>query len=311
MVNHSRFALHSLAALGLCLCATACNELEKIDDEGGSGAGIPDEVQRAFDAQCNVPGCHDSGASAGGLDLSATAAPGIIGGESTQSSLPLVELGNVQGSYLAIKMLETVPDGVLRSGAPMPLGGDLESVDNAIILGWIAGASLPGGGEGGETDGGTTTDSGEEDTDDPATTTGSEIVACGLDDVAPDAANPFDIGMNAGQIPPDVGEALGNNCGCHEVDSMELISGAIPYGGDVHFATIAQMQEVYPGALPDYEGLMVHEVLLDRVQSTEPNRMPPPYYCDLGGGEVITEADRTLLIDWLTAGAPDAATWGG
>jgi hypothetical protein len=185
----------------------------------------------------------------------------------------------------------------------MPFGGDLQGVDNAIILGWIAGATLPGGGEGGS-EGASTTDGGEQTSEasTEAGSTGSDIKACGLADVAPGAPNPFDIGMNAEQIPPDVGEVINNNCGCHEVDQGDLIMGAFPYGGMVHFSTIAELQV-------DYMGRPVHEVVLERVESDAVNRMPPPYYCDLGDGTVITDADRQLLIDWLTAGAPDAPTW--
>lgn len=301
MTTH-RLSLRPLALLGLVFCASACTQLEKVDDEG-SGAAIPTRVQEAFDVQCATAGCHDSAAQQAGLDLTAAAAPSIIGGQPIQSSLPLVELGNVNGSYLAIKMLEVVPEGVTRSGNIMPQGGDLESPENAIILGWIAGASLPGGGGGIETDDGSMTDTGDDDgdTDEPATTTGSEIVACGLGDVAPDAPNPYDIGMNAGQIPPDVGEALVANCGCHEVESSDLEASVPPYTGEVHFATIADLQA-------DHNGAPVHELVLSRVES-ETTGMPPSYYCKLDGGEAITAEDQALLIEWLGAGAPDATAW--
>lgn len=296
MSTISRIA--STVALGLWL--PGCTQVEKLDDDGGNDVGIPTEVQRAFDESCAIPGCHDSASRQGGLDLSPTGSPGIIGGTSSQSTLPLVELGNVQGSYLALKLLPNPP-----SGTPMPPVA-VPGVDNetnvAIILGWIAGAQLPGGGEGGST----TSEPVESTTDDPpaedSTTGSSDAMLCGLADVAPEAPNPFDIGMAAGQIPPDAGAALANNCGCHEVDPEQLIMGAFPYGGMVHFSTIAELQS-------DYMGTPVHEIVLERVQSEQPNRMPPPYYCDLGDGSVITEADRQLLIDWLTAGAPDAATW--
>ncbi len=292
----------AVAALGLGL--GACTELEKLDPDGGSGARIPDRVQTAFDVSCNIPGCHNS-AAAGGLNLTATASPDIIGGQSTQSSLPLVELGNVDGSYLAIKMLPEVPEGVLRQGERMPLGGALDSEDNAIILGWIAGAELPGGGgEEDSTDDGADTDpTGEpEETSTGSTGGGGGIVACGLEDVAPDVASPFDIGDAATQIPTDVGAALEANCGCHEVSPDDVIEGAFPYQGMLHFSTIAEIQS-------DHMGRPVREVMLDRIDSTEPTRMPPTYYCDLGGGEVITAEDQELLVDWLTQGAPDAPNW--
>lgn len=287
------------ATMGLLL--PGCAQLEKLDGDSGSEATVPTEVQRAFNESCAIPGCHDSASRQGGLDLSAAGSAGIIGGQSSQSTLPLVELGNVPGSYLALKMLPNPPSGV-----QMPVGQP-PGVDNptnvAIILGWIAGASLPGGGEGGSTTD-TPAESSTSDTtpSEGTTTAGSDVKLCGLADVAPDVPNPFDIGAGAEQIPEDVGAALTNNCGCHEVDAADLVMGAFPYAGGVHFSTIAQIQS-------DYMGTVVSARMLERVQSDMPNRMPPPYYCDLGDGSVITDADRQLLIDWLTAGAPDAPNW--
>ena len=290
------------AFVGLALGASGCNELQKIDDGGSSAAGIPDEVQRVFDERCNTAGCHDA-ARAGGLELTADAAPEIIGGGSVQSSLPLVDLGNVQGSYLAIKLL---PDSELLQGAPMPLGASLDdaavAIDSAIILGWIAGASLPGGGDGADTEGAETTGDGMESSGDGMETTGSDVALCSLEVIAPGEANPFDIGMDAGQIPPDVGAALTANCGCHEVDSGAVIEGAPPYGGQVSFSTIAELQA-------DYMGRPVYEVVQERLESEDFSQMPPNYYCDLGDGTPITAEDQMLLIEWLMAGAPDAPSW--
>lgn len=295
-----RSTCFALAGLGLALGAAGCNELQKIDDGGGPGATVPDEVQRVFDQRCNTAGCHDA-AQAGGLELTAAVSPAIIGGSSVQSSLPLVELGNVEGSYLAIKLL---PAHELLQGSPMPLGASLDdpavAIDSAIVLGWIAGASLPGGGDGGESDGGTTTDGGMDSSD--GGSTGSDVVMCGLDAIAPGEANPFDIGMDAGQIPPDVGAALTANCGCHEVDAGSIVEGAPPYGGQVHFSTIAELQA-------DYMGRPVYEVVQERIESDDFSQMPPNYYCDVGDGTPITADDRMLLVEWLTAGAPDAMTW--
>jgi hypothetical protein len=300
IATRSSFALGSSIALGGLLLA-GCPQIEKTDDDGPGEAGVPTEVQRAFNESCAITACHDSTNRQAGLDLSSTGSPNIIGGMSSQSTLPLVELGNVQGSYLALKLLPNPP-----SGTPMP-PVDLPDTDDptnvAIILGWIAGAQLPGGGG---SEGGSTTDEPPAESSGSAegesSSGGSDAMLCGLADVAPEAPNPFDIGMAAGQIPPDVGAALVNNCGCHEVDSADLIMGAFPYAGMVHFSTIAEIRS-------DYMGRPVHEIVLERVQSEQPNRMPPPYYCDLGDGSVITDADRQLLIDWLTAEAPDGATW--
>jgi hypothetical protein len=255
-------------------------------------------VQRAFDDSCAFAGCHDAASQQAGLDLSAAAAPAIIGGAAMQSDLPLVELGNVQGSYLALKLLPNPPTGVQMPSGIMP------GVDNAIILGWIAGAELPGGGEGSTTDlPGTTTEPAE------GSSTGPTMRLCGVQDVAPGAVDPFDIGMDAGQIPPDVGAVLSDNCGCHESD-QPLVMGAPPYGGSVHFSTIAELQAEYTTFVMGSSMMLPgHEILLARVQTEDATRMPPAYYCDLGDGTVIADADRQLLIDWLTAGAPDASTW--
>lgn len=295
-----RHGLTAAAAAGLLLGATACNELEKIDDGGSTAEGIPDEVQRVFDDSCNIAGCHDSNSAQGGLDLTATAAPGIIGGASTQSSLPLVELGNVQGSYLAIKLLA---ESELRQGDRMPLGRDFGdatvALDNAIILGWIAGADLPGGGGGGDAD---TTDDG--DPPDSAESTAAEIRMCGISDVAPSAADPFVSGDAEGDLPPEIGAALANNCGCHGPMPSEFIEGVPSYVGTTNFATVAE----FNGTTSNKR--IVHEVVLERLQSTGFSRMPPTY-CVLEDGEPITSADLTLLVSWLEAGAPDAPTWAG
>ncbi|MCX4242144.1 hypothetical protein [Paraliomyxa miuraensis] len=269
---------------------SACTQVEKIDD-GGSGAQIPDEVQRAFDDSCATAGCHSGGSPAQGLDLSAGASAAIIGGQATQASMPLVELGNVEGSYLAIKILEEMPPAGTRMPPTRPPGPD-----EAIIVGWIAGVSLPGGGDAGS-DGSTTT----ADTGDGSGSSGSSMQLCGLADVAPAAANPFDIGTGAGQIPEDVGAVLTNNCGCHEVDATEVTGTVFAYTGMVHFSTATEAQS-------DYMGTPTYDVMLARVDN-EANPMPPSYFCDVGDGSVITDADKQLLVDWLMAGAPDATMW--
>jgi hypothetical protein len=287
MATISRIAcVTCIMALGLVL--PGCPQLEPIDDGGGPGATIPAEVQRAFDDSCAFVGCHDSTSLAGGLDLSADASPGIIDGPSAASPLPLVELGNVQGSWLAIKLLPNPP-----SGAQMPFGGDLEGVDNAIILGWIAGAQLPGGGDAGNES--STTDTPAESTE-GSSGGGSEVVLCGLEQVAPMAPSPYDIGTNVDQIPPDIGAALSNNCGCHGVDEVIPEATAQRYQGMLRFFTIAEIQGVY-------FDIPVRQRMLERLES-ELSPMPPTYCDPLGDGTTITTADRQLLIDWLNDGAP-------
>lgn len=295
MATTLRFTTYCLAALGLSLCGTACNDLERVDEGNAPGDAIPPDVQRAFDETCGIPSCHDSGSRAAGLDLSAAAAPSIINGPSS-SSLPMVDPGNINGSYLAVKMLETPPEGTMRVGQRMPIGGDFGNVNNLIILGWIATVTDAGGGGGSTGDMPMSSEGG-------SSGDGGAVVACGLDDVAPNADNPYDIGMDAEQIPPDVGQALTDNCGCHGVDASDLNADAAPfaYSGALRFSTIAEIRA-------DYNGQTGVQLLLNRVGSDD-SPMPPNYYCDLGGGEVITADDRQLLLDWLNAGAPDAPGW--
>ncbi len=287
-----------LAMACIAMGAGACNELERLDDGGpGGGPVVPDDVQRAFERSCNRPGCHDASA-AGGLNLTATESPNIIGGSASGSPLPMVELGNVNGSYMAVKLLPEAPDGTTRTGVRMPQGADFNdpetAIDSAVILGWIAGAQLPGSDGGAATDGTDTMDS-----------TGSQIVSCELSVIAPMATTPFDIGTEAGQIPPDVGAVLTANCGCHETDPAELIESVriYSYSGMVHFSTIDEIRS-------DFMMAPAHERVLERVAATDPSRMPATYYCNLdGNGMVITDEDQQLLVDWLTAGAPDAVEW--
>lgn len=281
------------AALGatLLLGTGACTQLEKIDD-GGDGATIPTEVQRAFDDSCAIAGCHDAATRAQGLELTAGASASIIGRSASQvPSLPLVELGNVEGSYMAVKILEEMPPSGTRMPPTRPPGPD-----EAIILGWIAGVALPGGGD--MESGGDTSTTGPDDPSESGESTGPTVLLCGLEDVAPGQPNPFDIGTAAGQIPEDVGAVLTNNCGCHEVDPMGV---SYPYTGMLHFSTIDEVQG-------DYNGAPAYELLLSRVQN-ETIPMPPLGFCNVGDGTTITEDDRTLLVDWLMAGAPDAANW--
>lgn len=143
--NHVLASTLGLAALVLL---PAC-ELEVIDPPGGGD--VPVRVQQAFADSCGGNQCHGEGSSpAAGLVLVGDGLASTLARASRQNpSLPLVEIGNVGGSYLAIKML---PDdalaryGVEREEARMPdvTSPSPEDLDNvAIILAWIAGAEIP------------------------------------------------------------------------------------------------------------------------------------------------------------------------
>ncbi len=148
--------------VGLAFSVGCPNDLEPLDD-GGDGGTIPPVVQEAFDRRCGFAGCHGMGAAQGGLSLDPAQSGGIVGGPSS-AGIPMVTIGDVCASYLAIKLLppENNRCGIEPAGALMPLGGrdnpDVQ-LDLALILGWIAGAPLPsdgGGGTSGTSDGSTT-----------------------------------------------------------------------------------------------------------------------------------------------------------
>ncbi|TPV96439.1 MAG: hypothetical protein B7733_04730 [Myxococcales bacterium FL481] len=138
-----------VAASALFTTMAAGCGVERIGpDDVGTGTGdgpvaeVPVWVQTAFDRSCATPGCHVPGGSAVSLAPGDSAA--AIGGSATQSDLPLIELGNVEGSYLALKMLpeELLPAGVSRAGSQMPIATSSEGDEDVdIILGWIASAT--------------------------------------------------------------------------------------------------------------------------------------------------------------------------
>lgn len=288
-----------LATAAALLCAPGCVQVEKVTGDNASTSDtVPDEVQRVFDDRCAVSGCHDGTTSP---DLRAAASNGIIDGSSDTSPLSMVELGNVSGSYLAVKMLAAPPPGVERVGGRMPQGGDFSDeallVDMSIVIGWIAGAELGGGDDGGNDD---VADDGMDD--------GSNAQGCSIFEVAPGVGSPVQAGTDANTLPTEIGTVLDLNCGCHY--ATDLVNNAPAYTGPVNFRTHGEFQATYAGSTPAYAGLRTYDAVLDRV-ADESNPMPPTYYCMLEGGGVITDADRTLLIDWLVAGAPDAPTWAG
>lgn len=129
--------------------------------------------------------------------------------------------------------------------------------------------------------------------------TGEMIQACGIEDIKPGAANPIDAGSGAGQIPTDIGTILAGNCGCHYVDMPT--ADVTDYQGTQDIATLAGFQAAYNVA-----GDPLHELTLSYVMM---GTMPLAASCDIGGGEAMPPADRALLVQWLTEGTPDGATW--
>lgn len=278
--------------------AAGCTQVERIDEVGAGGDRvIPTAVQQIFDANCSLAGCHDSASQAGSLVLASPQSRGIIGGQSQQSMLPLVEIGNVGGSYLAAKIVEE-PAAPIQ-GDPMPPAGPLEPLDGAVLLGWIAGAELPGGGGGDDAE----LDDGVAD----AGETGGGALPCDFPEIAPGQASPVVAGDEPGLIPTIIGDALTRNCGCHY--SAMLAPGVPGYIGDVVFTTLDEFLADYNGPNPNYMGGPVAAAVLDRVMMTGGLVMPPAY-CALPDGTTILADDQMLLLAWLEAGAPDGATFG-
>ena len=99
------------------------------------------DIQPIFDANCVA--CHQTGAAQQGLILeSGISYDALVGRDSRQSKLHLVEPGDPQTSYLLTKITGTQAL-VGGKGARMPLGGELDAASIELIRSWIlAGAKL-------------------------------------------------------------------------------------------------------------------------------------------------------------------------
>jgi hypothetical protein len=273
----------------------ACEQVKKVDDEGG-GACVPAEVQAAFDRSCSGSTCH-VGASTPGeqLSLAAGDSAAAIGAKSQKSDLPLIELGNTSGSYLAQKMMLN-PTAVI-SGDPMPSPFDPNNANQVAdvntILTWIGGGVFE-------------CESSDSTGTETMGTTGEPVLrACGLQDLAPGTESMIVAGTGAMQIPPDIATILEDNCGCHYNNTWPEPPPYIDYLEDMtapfDMRTWAGFQEMAPAGMP------FHALSLDRVNGGGAIAMPPPDpYC-----QAMPATESATLVEWLTAGAPDGATWMG
>lgn len=308
-MNARIFARWAMAVL-----VAGCQQIEEVDDEM-QGGQVPGRVQEIFDARCNLPGCHGGGVVQENLSLEAESSASIIGRNAQQVAMPLVDIGNVNNSYLAIKILpdQAVMDlGAMRTGVRMPSGVVIDAAlqeELAIVLGWIAGADLPGGDVGGTDSGsdGMTADSGSE------SGTGGEVIQeCGIDDLKMGAPNPIVMGTGAMEIPPDIGMILADNCGCHYAEMLDVTTVTdYPEALSLKISTWQEWQAENPTALKPTK-----EYVLDRIGPMPTGgAMPPPMFegfvggCNVGGGETMPPADRQTLIDWIMADTPDGANW--
>ncbi|WP_181233892.1 hypothetical protein [Enhygromyxa salina] len=198
----------SYGICGLLLLGSGCG-LEPIGDAGGEDA-IPPAVQQAFDESCATStGCHSAGAAQ--VVLAAPESGQILMSSSSAGGGPFVTLGDLESSYIAQKIL----GGPNITGGPMPPSPQSpnDSLNRAIIIGWIAGVPIEDGG--GDGDG----DSGDGDGD-PGDGDGDPTPTCYIE--APVPAMPsFDA---------DIWPIIENRCGvmgCHANLSSPLMPDAM------------------------------------------------------------------------------------
>lgn len=316
MDGRTNTARVGLAVVALCaMAASGCEQVKRVGgSDGGNGACIPAEVQAAFDRSCSMSGCHDANGTGQSLSLTPGNSADIIGKTAVQKPIPLVTLGDTGNSYLAHKMVDSPPSPIL--GTRMPVGfmatNTAQVEDVTTILSWIAGSPLScdsGGSTGGSGDSATTatttattassagtTDSGG------SSSTGDAIQLCGLSDLKPGASDPVVAGTGAGQIPPDIGTILVDNCGCHLVDMLDV--DVADYTGPFAMATLAGWQAMNTAMTPRH----YYEVAVDYLGGDNPF-MPLGSACNIGDGLSMPETDRATLLQWVTEGAPDGATW--
>jgi hypothetical protein len=124
------------------LALLGCEQVTPLEQE--DACVVPNEVQRVFDESCSDANCHGTqGAVGAGLSLAEGPSDELVERNSTQvGSLPLVAIGNVSGSYLAIKIQDGLPGAQARLGLPMPPIDALSESDRALVIAWIAGAQL-------------------------------------------------------------------------------------------------------------------------------------------------------------------------
>ncbi len=279
----------------LLLGAAGCGALTFLG-KANSGSEIPTVVQQAFDESCASEDCHGSPFPPAALDLTAAASGSIIGrAASERPDLPLVEFGNLHGSYMALKLLpEERRDGFVIEGDRMPREGDQDSLNVAIILGWISGAELPVGTP-------TTTTIPTTDTGTTTNVVPAEVNDCSTWGAGQVVSNPVVYGEEAGMIPSTPGHIIEANCGCHTVGPDDLEEWVLPPPDNgFRVNTLADWQiEIF--GVP---------AILSAAQRVEAFDMPQPLQCGVrSSGGALTQGDYEVLLAWLQAGAPDAPTW--
>ena len=132
--------------------------------------------------------------------------------------------------------------------------------------------------------------------------TGDDPLLCSIEALAPTAISPVEVGEGAEQLPPEIGDLLERNCGCHYVDPARLDPEVPAYFGAI---TMATWQDFHSPFMGQQTYLRVQQ------RSVVELSMPPPFFCDSLEFGSLGADDFALLGAWLDAGAPDAATWTG
>lgn len=138
----------------------------------------------------------------------------------------------------------------------------------------------------------------------PATSSSSETgepaLKCAIESLVPGMPSPIDAGTGVGQLPLEIGDVLERNCGCHYVDPSDLERGVPPYNGTIALATWQDFQSPFNG-IPTWQRV--------RQRAVVELNMPVPFYCDVQEFGSLSTEDHALLDAWLTAEAPDGASW--
>lgn len=151
---------------------------------------------------------------------------------------------------------------------------------------------------------------GSDESGDSTTGPGAEKKNCSLAVIDPttDPATVMDAGLEAGQIPQVIGEALLRNCGCHYTDNAEGYTDYI--SNKAPMSTLADFQANFEGTFPanfdDQPTWVATEV---RVIFNQPLPMPPNECGVEGEPGNISMDDFVLFAQWFQAGAPDGASF--
>lgn len=268
---------HDFLLLGLGLLAAAplaagCGALEPAGGtDGETGGDVPPVVVQAFAESCATGGCHDAATRAGGVSLAESDLAAIVGGPSS-SGLPMVEIGDVANSYLAIKML---PDdvlsanGLMRTGSRMPPTGDFTNENNQIILAWVAGAEFS------------------------ADTGGVETTGDGSDSDTSGALT-FDAA---------IWPILQMRCSCHLAGANEGLNGNLAFPMDTAYDALVGAPSIDVPTMNLIEpNDPANSYFLHKINGTQADvggaggQMPP--------GGMLDAADVQTIEDWINAGAP-------